>query len=224
MFKNIAIIGVGKLGSEILHELISQKIKNILVVDKNEEILRNFVSKYDETITGISFDTTQKVFLEQNGINEMDVIIVAISNIRNSLVTCLNLIDLKVKRIIVRAVSNDHKRMLNKIGINEIVEADKIVSKYIIAKTLESIKKNFQIIDNNYISIKIRITNPNINNKSIENLKLETTNCYAIVYLIRNNKIKIPNNETELRINDEVIVVARKNFINDIIVLLEKID
>ncbi len=220
MVKNIAIIGLGRLGSSILNELLGQKVKNIFVVDNNEVVLRNCISNFNGSVTGVSFDSMQKVFLEENGIAEMDVVIIAISDIQASIITSINLLDLGVKKIIVKATNDNHSRILKSLGIKEIIQADRIAAENIAKKAALSVNAVFQIIDDTYVSTKIKITNPDIDGESINSLKMNNTTSYSVVYVIRNKQTIVANNSTEIKLNDELIIIVKQNSINNIVSIL----
>ncbi len=217
MVKNIAIIGLGKFGEAVLSSLLYQKVKNIFVVDKDQKVLNNCISNHGDMVTGVSFDSMQKIFLEENGINEMDVVIITISNIQSSVITSLNLIDLGIKKIIVKAVDKHHERILTSIGIKEVIQSDMIAAEAITKRATLSVNIPFQVIDDTYISIKIKITNPDIEGETIGSLKMFDTISYFITYIQRNKKVITANANTELTLNDELYIIVKNNQLNNLI-------
>ena len=217
MAKNIAIIGIGKFGGAVLQTLLEQKNKNVFVVDNNEILLRNCISNYGGIVTGVSFDSMQKIFLEENGIAEMDVVIVAIGDIQSSVITSINLLDLGVKKIIVKAVNNHHDRILKSIGIKETIQANMIAAQTISKRATLSVDIPFQVIDSDYVSIKLKVTNPDIDGESINSLKMHNTTLYRVVFVLRNNKSIIADNSTEIKLNDELYIIVKNNSLGNLI-------
>ncbi len=222
MIKNIAIIGVGRFGNAVLDALIEQKNKNIFVVDKNEALLRNCLSNYDGKVTGVSFDSMQKIFLEENGIAEMDVVIVAISDITSSVITSINLIDLGVKKIIVKSIDNHHNRILQNIGIKNTVQAYNIAAQTISKRATLDVNVPFQVIDEKYISAKIKITNPDIDGESINSLKMYNNTSYHVSYILRKHELIIANDSTEIKLNDELYIIVEYKSLNSLLIKLTK--
>ncbi len=218
--KNIAIIGIGKFGEAVLGSLLNQKVKNILVIDNDKSVINNCVSNYGDVISGVVLDSMQKIFLEDNGISEMDVAIVAIGNIQSSVITCLNLIDLNVNKIIVKAVNSYHQRILESIGIKEVIQSDMIAAEAITKRATLSINIPFQVIDDTYISLKIKVTNPDIDGETISSLKMYNTSLYNIVYIQRNKKTLTVDSNSEIKLNDELYLLVKNNQLNNLVTKL----
>ncbi len=217
MSKNIAIIGIGKFGSSILDALIDQKTKNIFIVDNDEVLLRNCISNYNGIVTGVSFDARQKVFLEENGIGEMDIAIVAISEITSSVIIAMNLMDLKIKKVIVKATDINHKRILKNIGIKEIIQSEKIAADTI-AKSIDLTKSvPFQVIDDTYLSLKLKITNPDIDGETILTMKMDNNIKFRISYIERNNRILFVDDSTEIKMDDYIYMIIKSNLLESTI-------
>ncbi len=70
---NTVIIGCGKVGLKLVEKLSQEENQNITVVDTNEEIINNIVSKYD--VMGIVGSGTAIDVLTQAGVEEADILI-----------------------------------------------------------------------------------------------------------------------------------------------------
>lgn len=71
-------------------------------------------------------DATEKKVLEQLGLHKMDAVVVSLGrDLGASVLVTLYLRDLKVKKIVVKIASEDHGRVLEKVGATEIVFPEK---------------------------------------------------------------------------------------------------
>lgn len=71
-------------------------------------------------------DATDRKAMESLGVRDMDAAIVCIgSNISNSILTTLNLKDIGVKRMITKALSETHGRILSKVGASDVLFPEK---------------------------------------------------------------------------------------------------
>jgi len=217
MVKNIAVIGLGRFGQAVVNDLIHEGYKNIFVVDNNKNIFNDYVSANEGIITGKSFDAKQKKFLNDSGLNTMDIVVIAISDLQSSIIISLNLLDLKAKKIIVKAVNKNHKRILESIGIKEIIQTELLAAKLIKKIIKIETNFNFQIIDDEFISFKIKIKNINIDSKTLKDLNFfNSLNCH-VSYIKRNKNIIICSEDSEVKLNDELYFIAKIDMLKNII-------
>jgi len=220
--KSFAIFGANRLGVAIAQAL-DGKNQSVKVFDTNEEKLNLFVSEF-ETVDAIITDTTNKLALEKNGIAQFDYVIVCYgSNVQANILTVLNLIDLKVKNIIVNARDHNHMRILRALGIekNNIVIPDEVAGKLIITKSLFDIESQIQSTDGDYSFTNITVNSADIIGKTIKQVGLTSGKEFNIVQIQRNKKIISPNDKTELKKNDILRIFARNTSIKDLITKLQ---
>ncbi len=132
-YSKFAVIGVGKYGASIARRL-ADKGAQVFAFDPNEEKINNIK---DDVAFGVTLDATDFRALKSQNVEEMDAVVVSIGeNFEATILTCVHLIDLGVKRIIARA-SGDHQRLiLEKIGVTEILTPEKEVADAVREKLL----------------------------------------------------------------------------------------
>lgn len=107
------IIGLGRFGTALAHELASSGAE-LIVLDKNEDKIRE-MREYTENAYIVT--NLEKKTLEETGIQNCDVAIVCIGEqMDTSLLTTLNLINLGVPKVISKAASAEHGVILEKLG------------------------------------------------------------------------------------------------------------
>tara|TARA_B110000977_G_C10907655_1_gene427887 strand:+ start:54 stop:734 length:681 start_codon:yes stop_codon:yes gene_type:complete len=119
--QRFAVIGLGQFGSAIAKNL-SLRGAEVLAIDNS---LEKVESMKDEVSYAVALDATDKKALISQNIQDMDAVVVAIGeNFQGLLLCTFLLIELKVKRIITRAMGNDQRRILEKMGVTEILSPE----------------------------------------------------------------------------------------------------
>lgn len=117
-----AVIGLGSFGSNVAKTLYESK-NEVLVVDKDKEKIeevKTFVSH------AVNMDAADKENLQALGIQDMDVVIVSLGpDMESSILTVLYLHELGAKRIVAKALTEDHAKILDAIGATEVIYPEK---------------------------------------------------------------------------------------------------
>ncbi|KOR35178.1 MULTISPECIES: potassium channel family protein [Planktothricoides] len=118
--KQFAVIGLGRFGRAVSSTLHSLGYE-VLAIDNNETSV-NQALKEQISSHAIQLDTTDPIALEEAGLSDFDVVIVAIGNyLAQSIITTLNLKELGVKHVVAKASSEIHMKLLNKVGADHVV-------------------------------------------------------------------------------------------------------
>ena len=132
-----AIVGIGNFGYYLARHLF-EKGHEVVALDINQaqvQKVKDFVSM------AVVADGTDREALESLGMKEVDSAVVSIgTRMQASILATLHLKELGVKHILAKAVSEEHGRILSKIGAHEIIFPEKDVA----------------------ISVASRLDNPNI--------------------------------------------------------------
>ena len=116
--KSFCIIGLGRFG-QTLALTLSNKGHQVMVIDQNEET----VSLLSDTVTNaVIGNCTSETVLRDSGVPDYDCAVICISkNFDDSILTTIQLKDLGVKEVVVRAANDMHRRILEKVGADRIV-------------------------------------------------------------------------------------------------------
>ncbi|MCS7014210.1 MAG: TrkA family potassium uptake protein [Chloroherpetonaceae bacterium] len=118
MAKKIAVIGIGNFGSHLATTLAAQGAE-VLAIDSSMERLEDIKDKVTYTVR---LDSTEEKALREQAITEFDVVIVAIGDdFEATLLTVAALQNIGVQRIIARATTQTHERILRHLGISEVI-------------------------------------------------------------------------------------------------------
>jgi len=120
--KRFCVIGLGNFGYHVARALYESG-QEVIAIDQSREKVKRVQDYSSYTIVG---DAGSKEFLVGQGIGEMDAVVVSTGD-RSHLSTLITLYlkELKVPRILVKAVSEDHGRILEKIGATEVIFPEK---------------------------------------------------------------------------------------------------
>jgi trk system potassium uptake protein TrkA len=131
-YSKFAVIGVGRYGSTIARRL-AEKGAQVFAFDPNETKIENIK---DDVAFAVTLDATDVRALRSQNLQELDGAVVAIGeNFEATVLTCVHLMDLGVKRVIARA-SGEHQRLiLEKIGVTEILTPEREVA-YVVGEKL----------------------------------------------------------------------------------------
>ncbi len=117
-----AVIGLGSFGLNIAKTLY-EKGNEVLAVDEDKEKVdevKNFVSH------AVHMDAADKENLQALGIKDMDVVIVSLGpEMEASILTVLYLNEIGTKRIVAKALTEDHAKILESVGATEVIYPEK---------------------------------------------------------------------------------------------------
>ncbi len=120
--KKIAVLGLGIFGSTLAESLEENGIE-VLAVDKDKEC----VERIQENITRTAIaDTTDKDQLMELGLEDFDTVVVSMSkHFEESVLTCLNLIEMAIPHVVATARTKRKKMILESIGVDQVINIEK---------------------------------------------------------------------------------------------------
>tara|TARA_R110002072_G_scaffold219142_3_gene376744 strand:- start:560 stop:1237 length:678 start_codon:yes stop_codon:yes gene_type:complete len=213
----IAVIGLGRFGSAIAKKL-SEKNAEVLAIDLDEE---KVVAIADHVAYSVALDSTEAKNLMAQNIQEMDAVVVAIgTNYQGLLLTTFVLQELNVKRIIVRAQDQNQRRILQKMGITEILSPEDEVSNNVAEQLVNpSVLMCMQLPDN-YEIVEVKAPRA-MNNRTMADIDLRGKYKINLVTLLRQGEkdkkyhiIGVPQPETVVQQNDIIVLFGTSPNIN----------
>ena len=116
--KTFGVIGLGGFGTAVATELCELG-HEVLAIDASEESVQQVADRVTHAVTG---DARDPAVLRALGVRNYDCAIVAVGDdVGNSALITLNLKDIGVKRVICKAQSHVHRKVLEKIGADRVV-------------------------------------------------------------------------------------------------------
>lgn len=211
---SFGIIGLGNFGTALALEL-SRAGKEVVVLEIDEAKL-SLVKDEIENVHPV--DSITREVLIESGISHCGTVIICIGkDIESNILATLNVIELEVPRVIAKATSDDHGRVLVKIGAEVIYpEADSGIR---LAKALVSLRTlDFLELDNNISITEIELSN-RYHEKSIGELNFRKKFHLNIIALTRDGKTLVDiDADLQLLEHDGLVVIGT----NEDIAIFEK--
>jgi trk system potassium uptake protein TrkA len=117
-----AVIGMGSFGANVARTLF-ERGNEVLAIDRDKDMTaaaKNF------TTNAVMTEAAVKENLEALGVDDMDVVVVSLGHqLEASVMTVLYLHELGVKRIVAKALSEDHAKVLEAVGATEVIYPEK---------------------------------------------------------------------------------------------------
>lgn len=118
MKDRIFIIGAGRFGTHLATRL-SELGCEIIIADKDAKRIEDLTQ---DGFHAIEMDSEDEDALKEAGVQEAEAVVVSIGeNMQGSILTTLHLKELKVKRIVCRALDPKHATVLEKLGADLVV-------------------------------------------------------------------------------------------------------
>lgn len=122
MSRRFAVLGLGKFGFYLARRLYEQG-HEVIAVDVDKEIVQNIK---DYSTQAIIADATSKDTLLSLGIEEVDTAVVSLgTRMDHSILVTLHLKEIGLKDIVVKAITEDHRKILEIIGATQVIFPEK---------------------------------------------------------------------------------------------------
>lgn len=116
------VIGLGSFGSHVAKTLY-EKGNEVLAIDKDEKRIEDIKTSVSRAV---NMDAANKENLQAMGILDMDVVIVSSGpDMESSILTTLFLHEIGAKRIVAKALTEDHAKILRAIGATQVIFPEK---------------------------------------------------------------------------------------------------
>lgn len=206
--QQFAVLGLGKFGTEITKALYNYGYE-VLAIDIDEEKINEVANYCTHSLVA---DVSEENTLRTVAIENFDTVVIAIgNNIQASIITALICKELGVKNIIAKAHNEKHGKVLNKIGVNQVIYPEAAMAVKVATTLINPNIQNHMEIVAGYSIAEIRIPDKWIN-KNLGELALRSEYAVNVLIIIRANDevITAPTGDTILK-KDDIIVVGGSN-------------
>ncbi|MDK2879026.1 MAG: trk/ktr system potassium uptake protein [Thermoanaerobacteraceae bacterium] len=201
--RQFAVIGMGRFGTSIASTLLSLG-HEVLAIDKDENRIREISAKATHAVIA---DATNENALRSLGLDSFDCVIVSIGcDIQASILTTLILKDIGVKKIIAKAASDLHGKVLSKTGATTVIYPERDMAEKL-AKSLASLNV-LNMVEIARDACLIEINTPKIMvGKTLKELNLSQKYKINVVALKRKNDVKVILPPDEVLLEDDTLLV-----------------
>lgn len=206
--KTFVVIGLGRFGSAVATELSSLG-HEVLAVDEREDHVQRVAEKVTHAVTG---DARDPSVLRALGVRNYDCAVVAVGDdIGNSALITLNLKEIGVKRVICKAQSHVHRKVLEKIGADLVVFPEQEMALSLARRLINGDIVNFIELSNEY-SIVERTLPESWVGKSILDLNIRAKWKLTVIAVRRGDAMTIaPGGDFVFQSPEDCLVVLGRN-------------
>ncbi|MBQ9922664.1 MAG: TrkA family potassium uptake protein [Clostridia bacterium] len=213
--KSFAVIGLGRFGTHLALTLV-QDGHQVLVIDKDSERVEELSDYVTNAVIG---DPTDREVLEAAGISEYDCAIVAISNdMESSILTTLLLEDLGVRRIVARAVSDNHAKVLEKVGADTVVFPERDMGEKLAHKLNKNNVLEYIEFSSDYSVAEIKVPVKWVG-KTLRELDLRRTYKVNVIAVVKDYPRKIQINhdpDDPFEASDTIAIIGKNEDIDKV--------
>ena len=120
--KHFAVIGLGKFGFHAAKALFEDG-NEVIAIDTDKARVHAIDQHATEAVV---LDATDKEAMKSLGLENMDGVIVSTgTKISISILICLYLQEIGVKKILAKALDDDHAKILKRVGATEIIHPER---------------------------------------------------------------------------------------------------
>ena len=210
--KDIMIMGAGKIGRLLAASLEDEY--SVKLVEKNSDKADSVSGKLKNTLI-LTDDGLDTDFLESENISSLDCFVAVTENEQINIMSSLLMKHYGVKQVIVHINSTGYFKVVRRIGVDAVISkntsAVNEVLKIIRSDEDKLSVSRFEEIDIEVVELQVKENSDFINrNLSIKDLPDEI--CLGAI--IRNDNVIIPNKQTQLRIDDELLFFTKSEDIH----------
>ena len=217
--KRFAVIGLGIFGFHTAKALFEDG-NEVVAIDTDKAIVQT-IDPYSSQ--AMVLDATDKMALKSLGLENMDAVVVATGpKISTSILICLYLQEIGIKKILAMALDEDHGKILERVGATEIIHPERDIALRVSRSLSHPNVLDFVPLTDEFDLIQINPPKEFIG-KSLEELNLRAKyNAYiiAVKELISENFVLVPSADFVIKDSSILIVLGKSEDIKRIKALI----
>lgn len=206
MSKQFAVIGLGRFGRSLAVTL-SRLGAEVLAVDVDEERINAIAPFVTESVQA---DATNERVLKELGMRNFDVVVVAMSAFEASLLTTIALKEAGVKKVVVKAASEVHGRILERIGADTVVFPEKDMGERVAFSLVSGSVIDYIELSPDYGIAEVAVTGSMVG-RSLRTLNLRHKMGLNVLAIKRDGAVKVTLDPDEPICEGDVLVAMGPN-------------
>lgn len=214
MEKNqFAVIGLGRFGSSLATELVSRGYE-VLGIDINEETVQDL----SHSLTyAVEADSTDENMLRSLGIRNFDCAVVAIGDdIQASILTAILLKDLGVKKVVAKALTELHGKVLKRIGVDHVIFPERDMGVRVAHQLVSPNLLDYIELSDKYTIAEFTVP-PAMSGQSLMDVNIRAKYGCSIVAINKSSEMIIaPRADDIMELNDVLVVIGTREQIEQL--------
>ena len=208
--KTFAVIGLGHFGSEVAKKLFDEG-KEIIAIDADKERVQDAAEFSSQAICA---DATDKKVLENLSLIDVDAAIVSLGErMDTSTLTALHLKEIGVPYLIVKAISNDHEKILRALGVDEVLHPEEFAARSLATRLSLFGASDFLPILSDYSVVSMKTPHCFISSSVCD---VESKDVQIVAVQRGNSVILTPADDEILRAEDTLVVMGKNQNLNQL--------
>lgn len=210
--KQYLVLGLGRFGDSLARNLCKLG-HEVLAVDKDTELVEALAPYVTQAVQA---DATEEAALEALGIRNFDAAIVAIGNVRDSILVSVLCKEAGVPYVVAKAVDELHAKVLRKVGVDRVIYPERdmglrVAKSLVSPNFLEMIELN-----NEYALVEVRCPEEWCA-QSLMALNIRRNWGVSIIAIHRNKEFLVsPGADAVLHSGDVLLVLGTQKAIDKI--------
>jgi trk system potassium uptake protein TrkA len=215
MARRIFILGAGRFGTHLAARL-SEFGCEVALADRDPERVEHLTHEGFHTV---EMDSEDKNALKEAGVQDADAVVVSIGeNMQGSILTTLLLKELKVKKLICRALDDKHATVLEKLGADLVVLPSRDMAYRLAERLRDNVGGDRQGLSGDYQLAQIQLGSA-LDDKTLAEAALQERFHVTLVLLTRGEvkeeaKVFEPAPDLKMARRDLLYVAGRRENIN----------
>ncbi len=206
--KRFAVIGLGNFGFYCARALFEDG-NEVVAIDRDKARVQA-IDRY--ATEAVVLDATETNSLKSLGLNSMDGVVVSTgTKISTSILICLHLQEVGVKKILAKAVDDDHAKILKRVGATEIIHPEREMALRVSRSLSNPNMLDFIPLADEYDLVQLGPPNKFVG-KSLKDLDLRARykiHIIAIKQLIPEQFVLVPSADFVIKDSDILIVLGK---------------
>ncbi|MFO7951442.1 MAG: potassium channel family protein [Bacillota bacterium] len=211
--KQFLVIGAGRFGSSVARNLYKLG-HDVMVMDNNEDKVQQFS---EEVTNAVKADASSEPCLKGLDIKDFDTIVLAIGDdMQASIMAAILLIELGAKRIVAKARTELHGKVLDKVGVNQVVFPERDMGQKLARSLIAPTIIDLIELSDDYSVVEVNAPEEMVG-KSLKELNLRNRYGISIIALRRNSGHKTiisPVAEDIIEKEDIIVAIGENNYLS----------
>ncbi len=201
--KSFVVIGCGRFGTSVAKTLYTLG-NEVMAVDMSADTIQEIS---DHVTHAVVADVMDEAVLHELGLSNFDVVIISIaSNIEASIMATLTAKEVGAKKVVVKAQSEIHGKVLRKVGADRIIFPERDMGVKVAHNLTSSNILDFIELSPEYYIIEIAAPK-NWIDKSLADLRLRNKYGVNVLAIKRQNVLMISPIATQVVNDGDILVV-----------------
>lgn len=201
----VVVIGLGRFGSSLAIEL-TRRGTEVLAIDQRPKVVQSMAGQITHIATA---DATDAEALRQLGVPDFYRAVVGIGNdLEASILTASLLVELEIEDIWAKAISHQHARILDRIGVHHVVRPEHDMGERV-AHLVSGRLLDYMQVDKDFALVKTRPPKDFVGRPLSETNLRRKYGVTVVAVKSPEEEFTYASAETELTYDDVIIVSGR---------------